>query len=211
MEDTCSSAKNCLACAKNLRCGWCAGGGLELPHCALGDAFGPAQGQCGFWQQGYCTDTDGECKSDLSCEVCVRRKGCGYNRRRGACEVAAAAAGTLDQVTHNYRVCSSGSFEAEQAKHTEKGWATPEKAGPVADPYALLPSMPHIPDQTKPVATWFKAKDPPVELPRGCRSADDGRGPTPRNPNIDCKLGYAVADRDTAPNMAPLEFGANAK
>ena len=53
------------------------------------------------------------------------------------------------------------------------GWATPEKAGPVADPYALLPSMPHIPDQTKPVATWFKTKDPPVELPRGCRSADD--------------------------------------
>ena len=29
MDDSCSSATNCLACSKNLRCGWCAGGGLD--------------------------------------------------------------------------------------------------------------------------------------------------------------------------------------
>eukprot|EP00908_Phaeocystis_cordata_P002986 Transcript_13229.p2 GENE.Transcript_13229~~Transcript_13229.p2 ORF type:complete len:300 (-),score=53.92 Transcript_13229:31-930(-) len=211
--DVCGSYKSCIACAKNLHCGWCAGGGLQPPHCALGNPVGPSRGQCSYWQHGFCTDSDGDCKADLSCEVCARRRGCGYNRRRGACEVAAAARGSLI-TAHNYRVCSSGSFEADHKQHTDEGWATPALAGPVTNPYALDPGPPTAESLTqpvKPVAVVYKGSppDPPVEMPRGCRYAGDPRGVDPRNVPVDCKLGFAVADRGPAPSrsMAPMEFG----
>ena len=54
-DDVCGGYDSCTACAKNLRCGWCAGGGLQLPHCALGNPLGPERGQCSYWQQGFCT------------------------------------------------------------------------------------------------------------------------------------------------------------
>ena len=54
----------------------------------------------------------------------------------------------------------------------------------------------------------LKRKQPDCEVPRGCRGAGDPRGVNPQNVPVDCKLGYAVADRDSAPNMAPMEFGA---
>ena len=134
----CSNHTSCVRCATNLNCGWCAGGGSELPSCRLGGAGGPSSGQCAFWQKGFCTDEDTKCVATLGCEACASRRGCGFNRRSGMCEAVAKAAGS-DRLVQSYRACSSGSFEAQATRHAKAGWL--HDGGPtVADPYALQPT-----------------------------------------------------------------------
>ena len=134
----CSNHTSCVRCATNLNCGWCAGGGSELPSCRLGGAGGPSSGQCAFWQKGFCTDEDTKCVATLGCEACASRRGCGFNRRSGMCEAVAKAVGS-DRLVQSYRACSSGSFEAQATRHAKAGWL--HDGGPtVADPYALQPT-----------------------------------------------------------------------
>ena len=142
--DPCAAYTNCIACARHLDCGWCAGGTASLPSCRRGGPGGAAEGTCPFWQKGFCTEEDAECAPDLSCEECVGRHTCAYNKRRGLCETAAAERRGEDYgaapVVHSARACSTGSFE--EAAHYAALDASPapvEHPTGTVDPYALQP------------------------------------------------------------------------
>ncbi|CAD8068538.1 unnamed protein product [Paramecium sonneborni] len=70
-SDECIEFKDCAACTKNAKCGWCS---ME-EKCVAGDNIAPFYTMCNFYNYLYCA---GECARYVDCDSCVKDTACGW-------------------------------------------------------------------------------------------------------------------------------------
>lgn len=63
-SDECLEFKDCAACTKNAKCGWCS---ME-EKCVAGDNIAPFYTMCNFYNYLYCA---GECARYVDCDVFI--------------------------------------------------------------------------------------------------------------------------------------------